>query len=90
MPLPCLVNPPAPPIVPLKVVEVAVPTVRLLLPSTIDVPATPVKSWIVWLPLAPEMSKVTPLAVRATLLNAEILLSPESANVPPEIVVVPV
>ena len=90
VPLPCLVSPPLPQILPLKVVEFAVPTVSVLAPSMMNVPATPLRSWIVWPPLLAEMSKVTPVAASATPLDVAILPLPDSARVPPEIVVAPV
>ncbi|CAB4931845.1 unannotated protein [freshwater metagenome] len=87
MPLPVLIRRPPPEMLPAKLVLLAVPTVSLLPPSTMDVPATPVRSWIVRLPLAPDMSNFAPLAARLTPLDAAMLPFPESARVPALIVV---
>jgi len=52
-------------------------------------PATPLRSWIVWLPVLPAMSNVAPAAARSTPLDDATLPLPESASVPPLTVVRP-
>jgi hypothetical protein len=96
LPLPTLVKDPpsAPPrplseMTPLKVVELELPAVSVRLPSATTLSATPLRSWMVWLPVLPVMSNVAFAAVRLTLDDAMLPL-PESASVPPLTVVTPV
>jgi hypothetical protein len=76
-----LVNAPVPEMTPAKLVELAVPAVSVLAPSLIVLPATPLRSWIVWLPPA-EMSNPAPAPARASPLLDAIEPPDPSARVP--------
>ena len=67
---------------PAKVVEFAEPTLSVLLPSRTDDPATPLRSWIVLLPVPAEMLKAAPAPARLTPLDMAMLpafVQPERA-----------
>lgn len=78
-----------PAITPENIVELPLPAVSVLPPSTTVVSVTPVRLWIVWLPPT-VMSNVAPAALRLTVLLWAIEPPAPIASVPSSIAVLPV
>ena len=90
VPAPCFTMPPLPVIVPAKVWLVPLPKPSVFAPSVTVDPDAPDSAATVRLPSAVAMSKPVPAPARFTLLPAARLPAPDSASVPPAMVVVPV